>query len=323
MLTYILFVLGFVLLIKGADFLIDGGSAVAAKFNVPQFIIGLTIISFGTSLPELIVNINASISGSAEIAVGNVFGSNIANVLLILGVAAIINPLPIRKAIYYSEIPFMLIATLLVGFIANASLFSESKALEISRVDGAILLLFFFLFMGYIFAIGKENKANNIKDDLNIKVMTMGRAAGYILMGMAGLYVGGEWIVDGAIVISKSFGLSETFIGLTVIAIGTSLPELVTSAVAAAKKNTDIAVGNVVGSNIFNLLWILGISSVIKPLPFHLASNTDILVVIFSSTLLIFAVAIGKGKQPRVDRIEGVFFVLCYIAYIVYLVNRG
>lgn len=321
MLTYILFVLGFVLLIKGADFLIDGGSAIADKFKVPPFLIGLTIISFGTSLPELIVNVNASIEGNAEIAIGNVFGSNIANVLLILGVSAVINPLPIRKAIYYSEIPFMLIATLLVGFIANASLFTDNKALEISRLDGAILLLFFFLFMGYIFAVGRENKAKNIKEDLEIKQMSMNRALGLILMGMAGLYLGGEWIVDGAIVISKSFGLSETFIGLTVIAIGTSLPELVTSAVAAAKNNADIAVGNVVGSNIFNLLWILGISSIIKPLPFHLASNADILVVIFSSTLLIFAVAIGK--KPQVDRAEGAFFVLSYIAYITYLVIRG
>ncbi|MEQ8925233.1 MAG: calcium/sodium antiporter [Fulvivirga sp.] len=318
--TYLLFVLGFVFLIKGADFLVDGASNIARKYNVSQMIIGLTIVSFGTSLPELLVNINASVAGNPELAIGNIFGSNIANILLILGVSALIMPLPITKNIYFSEIPFSLVATLLVGFLANAALFTDERSLALSRVDGIILLVFFVLFMGYIYVVFKSDKSE-LSKEIPTDIQPMGKSTLLILAGLVGLFFGGEWVVNGAVVIAKQFGLSQTFIGLTVVAIGTSLPELFTSAVAAFKKNTDIAVGNVVGSNIFNLLWILGVSAVIRPLPFDVASNTDIVMIIFSSTLLIFAVAVGKGA--RIVRWEGALFVAVYITYIVYLVYRG
>ncbi|HNP17364.1 MAG TPA: calcium/sodium antiporter [Fulvivirga sp.] len=319
---YFLFIIGFVLLIKGADLLVSGASSIAVKYNISQMIIGLTIVSFGTSLPELLVNVTASINGNPGLAIGNIFGSNIANILLILGISAMIRPLPITKNIYFSEIPFSLVATLLVGFLANAALFSDVRTLTLSRVDGIILLMFFTLFMGYIYVVFKSDHAlYEHKQDENKDQLTMNKSLIYVLIGLVALYFGGEWVVNGAIVIAEQFGLSETFIGLTVVAIGTSLPELFTSAVAAYKNNTDIAVGNVVGSNIFNLLWILGVSAVIRPLPFDVASNADIMMIIFASALLIFAVAVGKGA--KIVKWEGFLFVAVYVAYIVYLVNRG
>lgn len=336
MLTYILFGIGFVLLIKGADFLVDGASSIAKKNNIPELVIGLTIISFGTSLPELIVNLLASNEGKADIAIGNIFGSNIANILLILGTTALFTRIPIKKSIYFTEIPISLIATLLVGFLANANLFEESKQMGLSREDGAILLTFFFLFMSYIYVISKykntdEDKvdeedgivASNDEDDEdeNIEIMENWKAYLCIVGGGVGLFFGGKWVVEGAIEIAKFFEMSEKFIGLTVIAIGTSLPELVTSVVAARKGKADLAVGNVIGSNIFNLLWILGISAVIKPLNFDLVNNSDILMIIFGSTLLFFAVIVGK--KPSINRLQGILLISIYFGYLIYLVQRG
>lgn len=321
MLVYFLFLIGFVFLIKGADLLVEGASSIAKRFKISQIIIGLTIVSFGTSLPELLVNITASFKGSSEIAIGNIFGSNIANILLILGVSAIIRPLPITKNIYFSEIPFSLIATLLVGFLANATLLPNEKAavLTLGRSDGGILLVFFALFLAYIYVVVRSNDE---EDKLaEGPVFSNKKASLYILAGLVGLYFGGEWVVSGAMQFARELGYSETFIGLTVIAIGTSLPELFTSAVAAYKGNTDIAVGNVVGSNIFNLLWVLGVSALLNPLPFDVASNTDIGMIILASALLLFAVAVG-GKT-RIIRWEGTLFVLVYVAYIIYLIQRG
>jgi cation:H+ antiporter len=325
---YLLFIAGFVLLIKGADLLVEGGSSIGKKFNLSDLVIGLTVVSFGTSLPELLVNLVASFSGSSELAVGNVFGSNIANVLLILGVSAMICPLPINRNTYFSEIPFSLIATLLVGFLANANLeigFAVTKTgagtgLYISSFDGYILLFFFVLFLGYIYIVAKQGNGTTHEAD-TVAETTWGKSVGYILLGIVGLYFGGKWVVDGAITVAKVFDMSETFIGLTIVAIGTSLPELVTSVIAAIRKNTDIAVGNAIGSNIFNLLWILGISAAIKPLEFYVISNMDLFMIIIASTMLIMAVIIGK--RPIISRWEGFWFVLAYILYMVFLVNRG
>jgi cation:H+ antiporter len=238
-----------------------------------------------------------------------------------LGISAIVCPLPITRNTYFSEIPFSLIATLLVGFLANASLFQEDVAntLFLSRYDGFILLFFFSLFLGYVYIVSKQR--STVHDTEVIIKIPLSKSIVYILIGMVGLYFGGLWVVDGAIVLAKDFGLSESFIGLTVVAIGTSLPELVTSIIAAVKKNTDIAVGNAIGSNIFNLLWILGLSATIKPLEFSVINNTDVLMIILASTLLIMAVIIGK--KPIISRWEGGYFLIAYIAYIVFLINRG
>ncbi len=339
--SYVLFAIGFVFLIKGADLLVDGASSIAKRNNIPELVIGLTIVSFGTSMPELLVNLMASFDGSSDLAIGNVFGSNIANILLILGVAALIKPLPIQKSIYFTEIPISLVATFMVGFLANADLLSHitgavrdtpsttpTAGLTLSRFDGSILLFFFGMFMAYIYVVSRSRKDEpevspevNPVEEIDIKDLSKAKSVLYIVIGSVALFIGGKWVVDGAVEIAEYFNLSQTFIGLTVIAIGTSLPELVTSAVAAKKGQADMAVGNVIGSNIFNLLWILGLSATIRPLPFNVATNTDILMVIAASTLLILAVIIGR--RPRIDRWEGVVFVLTYITYIVFLVIRN
>lgn len=320
MLVYILFVVGFVFLIKGADLLVEGATSIGKKMNISSLVIGLTIVSFGTSLPELLVNLIASYNDSPDIGVGNVLGSNVANILLILGISALINPLPITKNTYFIEVPFSLTATLLVGFLANASLLgNKGTDFVISRYDGFILLFFFVLFMGYVYIVSKQRKSEFTNEEF--KEMSNTRSVALILIGMVGLYFGGQWVVDGAIEIARTMGMSETFIGLTIIAIGTSLPELVTSAVAAFKKDTDIAVGNVVGSNIFNLLWILGLSSTLKPIPYDVISNSDIFMIIASSTALILAVVIGK--RPVISRWEGFFFLVAYFWYITFLIERG
>lgn len=320
MLLYFLFAIGFVILIKGADMLVDGASSIAKRYGLSDMVVGLTVVSFGTSLPELIVNILASMQGQPELAIGNVFGSNVANLLLILGVTALICPLPIKRNTILTEIPFSLIATLLVGFLANATLLNSRYDLYISRLDGAILLGFFGMFMVYIYNVAKTNKDEVLPDE-ETQVMPIGKSILFIAIGAFGLFLGGKWVVDGAVHIAQSMGLSESFIGLTVVAIGTSLPELVTSAMAAYRRNIDIAVGNVVGSNIFNLLWILGISALISPLPFNVMNNSDIIMMILASAMLILAMPIGK--RNAIDRFNGIIFLLVYFSYIGYLIMRG
>jgi cation:H+ antiporter len=266
----------------------------------------------------MVVNLFASFSGQSEIALGNVFGSNIANVLLILGITAIICPLPLKRSTIFSEIPFTLIAALLVGFLANAALFEKNNELVVSRLDGVILLFFFGLYMAYIFSISKKDEGRSKEKQRS--VLSVGQSILYILGGVVLLFLGGKWIVDGAVKIAGIFGLSQSFVGLTVVAVGTSLPELVTSVVAAFKKNIDIAVGNVIGSNIFNLLWILGVSAAIRPLPFDVIGNVDVMVMVFSSTMIILV--IGLGRKNNLNRLAGVIFVVSYLVYIFYLIKR-
>lgn len=317
-LTYFLFVLGFFVLIKGADLLVDGASSIAKKLNVSDLVIGLTVVAFGTSTPELFVNIFASIQGNTDIAIGNILGSNIANILLILGISAIIFPLKVQNNTVWKEIPFSLHAVLVLGILANDKLIDQQVSSELTRGDGLILLGFFMIFMYYIFGIAKESNSTHDKE---FKQLSNFKSIIFVLLGLTGLVIGGRWIVHGAVEIANNFGMSQSFIGLTVIAIGTSLPELATSAVAAYKKNTDIAIGNVVGSNIFNIFWILGISAVIKPLPFHPSNNVDIGMTIIASSLL-FAF-LFTGKKHLLERWEGMMFVLMYIGYIIFLIIRG
>jgi len=321
MIVYILFIIGFLLLIKGADWLVAGSASIAKKYNVSDLVIGLTIVSMGTSMPELIINILASTSGASEIAIGNVIGSNIANVLLILGVAAIIFPLTIKESTVFSEIPYSIIALLLVAFAANAPIFNPDYELLISRLDGTIFLFFFGLFMVYIVKLAREGRADMVEDAPD-EILPMGKSILFVLLGMAGLFLGGKWVVDGAVQIAKTFELSENMIGLTIVAIGTSLPELVTSAVAAYKKNTDIAVANVIGSNIFNLLWVLGVSAVISPMTYLTAINADIVVLIVATFLIIFSLMTGRAKN-QIGKPTGILFLTAYVGYLVFVVMRG
>lgn len=321
MVVYILFVVGFVLLIKGADWLVAGSASIAKKYNVSDLVIGLTIVSMGTSMPELIVNILASAEGASEIAIGNIVGSNIANILLILGVAAFIFPLKIKESTVFSEIPYSIIALLLVAFAANAPIFNPDYQLMISRLDGLAFLFFFGLFMVYIIKLAREGRADMVEDAPD-EILPMGKSIILVVVGIVGLFLGGKWVVDGAVAIAGEFGLSENLIGLTIVAIGTSLPELVTSAMAAYKKNTDIAIANVIGSNIFNLLWVLGLSAVISPMKYDPNINADILVLLVASCLIIFSLITGRAKM-QIGKPTGILFLACYAGYIAFVVMRG
>lgn len=319
MLIYLLFIIGFIILVKGADFLVDGASSLAKKLKIPSIVIGLTIVAFGTSMPELVVNIFSSTSGSSGIAIGNILGSNIANILLILGISAIIYPISITKNTVKREIPLSILASFAVFFMANDIFFDGQIVSALTRIDGFILLLFFIIFLYYTFAISKIPKETKDEED-EIKERTILLSVVLIVLGVVALIVGGKWIVDGATHIARFFNISESIIGLTIVAVGTSLPELATSAVAAMKKNSDIAIGNVVGSNIFNILFILGFSSLIKPLVFNISDNINILMVILTSFLLLGFIFVGK--KYKIERWQGILFVLSYVVYIIFSILR-
>jgi len=313
----LLLVVGLVFLIKAADLLVKGASLIAARLGISPLVVGLTVVSFGTSMPEMLVTLTAGLQHNADLAIANIVGSNVFNVLVVLGVAAIIRPLPVRNSTIVSEIPFSLTAALLVGFLANAALFTDHHELSISRLDGGILLFFFLLFMIYIFKSSRrdENAAQQVVADGKLS-----RAMFQIALGIVGLYFGGQWVVSGAVGFAQTWGVDDALIGLTIVAIGTSAPELVASAVAAYRNETDIAVGNVVGSNIFNLLWILGLTSSIVELPFEVINNTDLVMVIVSSALIILAMV--SSRRYTVLRSHGILFVCLYVAYLFYVVQR-
>jgi cation:H+ antiporter len=320
-LTIVLFIVGFFILIKGADLLVGGASSLAARLGVSALVIGLTIVAFGTSAPELIVNLLASLSGNTDIAIGNVLGSNIVNILIILGVSAIICPLAVGKGTVWKEIPFAMLAVVVLAFMALDTFIDGAPASVLSRADGLVLIAFFVIFLYYIFGLARADAARGVAPDESIAQYGLGKSIGLIVVGLLGLVVGGKWIVDGAITFASALGVSEALIGLTIVAIGTSLPELATSVVAARKKQIDIAVGNVVGSNIFNIFWILGISAVIAPLPFSPALSFDLLVTL-GATLFLF-MALFVGARHTLERWQGWLFVATYIAYVAFLVIRG
>lgn len=313
--TYILFIIGFFLLIKGADLLVDGSASIAKKLKISRIVIGLTIVAFGTSAPEFIVNILASVQGNTEIAIGNILGSNIANILLILGISALIYPVTAKRNTVLKEIPLSLLAAVILGLMANDMIIDGAGFSGVTRIDGFILLSFFIIFLYYTFGITKSDK--DIVEE-EIKVFSYSKAITFIILGLAGLVIGGKWIVDGAVQIAEFFNISQSLIGLTIVAVGTSLPELATSAMAAYKKQSDIAIGNVVGSNIFNIFWILGASAIIRPLPFSTSSNGDIAMTIFASIVLFLVLFIGKKRV--IERWQGVFMVTTYIGYVIFLV---
>lgn len=316
MITYILFILGFFVLIKGADLLVDGSASIAKKLKISSIVIGLTIVAFGTSAPEFIVNIYASVQGNSGIAIGNILGSNIANILLILGISAIIYPVTAKKNTVLKEIPFSLLAVIILGLMANDLIIDGEVFSGITRIDGFVLIAFLIIFLYYTFGITKS--ADDIVEKDEIKVFSYPKAILFIILGLTGLVFGGKWIVDGAVKIAELYNVSQSLIGLTIVAVGTSLPELATSAVAAYKKQSDIAIGNVVGSNIFNIFWILGVSGIIRPLPFSTNLNSDILMTVYASVLLFLVMFVGQKRV--IERWQGVFMVTSYFAYIVFLI---
>jgi cation:H+ antiporter len=318
--TYVLLIVGFVLLIKGADFLVDGASSIARTLKVSDLVIGLTVVAFGTSAPELVVNIFAAIKGNADIAIGNVIGSNIFNILVILGLSSLIFPLVVTHRTVWSEIPMTLVAVVLLGLLVNDHLLIHSSFKGLSRIDALVLLGCFAVFSYYVFHISRKGRNSNgasaaIKQYGLIKTISM------IILGLTGLLVGAKFVVDGAVALASTLGVSQSLIALTIVAAGTSLPELATSIMAAYKRNSDIAVGNIVGSNIFNIFLILGISALIRPIPFQPKSNIDIGVAVLASLALF--ITMFSGKKGVLDRWEGLLFIVSYIVYLVFLIIQG
>lgn len=307
---------GLALILLGANGLTEGASAVAKRFNIPPIVIGLTIVAFGTSMPEFTVSLSSALKGSSGLAIGNVVGSNIFNVLMIVGITAIVAPISITRNTLRKEIPLCVLSTVVLLICANDILLDKGSENVLSTTDGLMLLCFFAIFVGYTFAIaGQGNEAGE-----EIKSLPVWRSAVYILLGLGGLILGGQWFVDGAGGLARSLGVSESVIGLTIVAGGTSLPELATSVVAALKKNPEIAIGNVIGSNLFNIFFVLGGSAAIAPLQLGNITNFDMLVLLGSGVLLwVFGLFFAKRT---ITRVEGAVLVLCYVGYIGVLLSK-
>lgn len=315
MLYFLLLLAGFLPLIFGANLLVDSASSLAKRYNIPNMVIGLTIVAFGTSAPELVVNVFSAVQKNTDLALSNVIGSNIFNVAAILGISAIIYPLVVKSATTWIEVPLALLAGVLVLLMGNDILIDKAGSSVISRIDGIVLLVFFLIFLVYNFQMIKKGE---FSEDIPIKEIAPGKATLLVFAGLALLVVGGRLIVYSAVELATAWGMPERLIGLTIVSIGTSLPELATSVVAATKKNTDIAVGNIVGSNIFNIFFILGLSAVIYPVPIPAGAQIDMLVNILLGLMLFAFIFTGKGR--RLERWEGTLFILIYVGYITYLI---
>lgn len=303
----ILIVIGFVLLIKGADFLVDGSSSLAKKLKIPEIIIGLTIVSIGTSMPELFVSTKSALAGQDDMSLGNIIGSNICNLLLILGLSTLIRPVLFKKETKLIEIPMCLLVTIIFLIACNTNYI-------VSRVEGIFLIILFIGFIAYTIYAAKTNSDEVEETTNNYSVI---KCIFYIILGVISLKVGGDLTVDNATLIAKEFNVSEKVIGLTILAIGTSLPELVTSVTAAIKGNSDIAIGNIIGSNIFNILLIIGVSSVCSPLYYNSTYNTQFIILLIGTfALLIFPFIPPKNQMSRLDSLV---YLALYILYMVLL----
>ena len=317
-LDIVLIIVGMALLIKGGDMLVDGASNLARRFNISELAIGLTIVAFGTSAPELVVSLSAAIGGHSEIALGNVIGSNNFNLLFILGITGLIAPIAVQKNTIRFEIPISLFAALILLFLGNIAFFS-SEGKTITRIDGIILLLFFGLFVFYVYKSMKSGMPE--ADTALVKTFSLGKSIIFIVIGLAFLVIGGRVVVNSAVALAQYFNISEKVIGLTIVALGTSLPELVTSVTAIIKKKDDIAVGNIIGSNIFNIFLILGVSSLVNPMDYSPVFNKDIYLLIAGTLLLLLAMF--TGKKRILDRWEAGIFTAVYIGYVIYLIIQN
>ena len=308
---------GLVLLIKGADWLVNGASALAKKYNVSDLVIGLTVVAFGTSAPELVVNVFASAQNHQDIVFGNIIGSNLFNLFAILGISGIIFPLTVQNNTIKKEIPISFLAIIAIFILANDHLFYNSTNV-MSRSDGIILFIFFCFFLFYIY---KQIKNKSDITDTQVKQLSVLKITLLIIFGLGGLVVGGKLVINSAVDIAKALGVSKKIIGLTIVAAGTSLPELATSVVATVKKNCDIAVGNIIGSNIFNIFLILSVSSLVRPIKYDISFNND-LYVLAGGTLFLF-IAMFTGKRKTLDRWEAMILLIAYIIYILLIIYKG
>lgn len=311
MMKYVLLIVGFVLLIKGADFFVEGSAAVAKKLKVPTMIIGLTIVAMGTSAPECAVSIAASVKGSNAMAISNVVGSNIFNLMVVCGVCALFTPLAVQARTLKQEFPFSILAAvvmLITGFIG----------MTLGRVDGVILVVFFIFFLIWMVKAALSARENAQDEEEDVKDMGTVQCILFILGGLAAVVFGGDLVVDASTEIARAFGLSENLIGLTIVAFGTSLPELVTSIIAAKKGQVDMALGNVIGSNIFNIFLVAGVAAVVSPMAFLMENVID-LIILTAMSILVWSFAATK---KRIGKAEGAFMLIIYIAYLVYICNR-
>ncbi|MFP4427992.1 MAG: calcium/sodium antiporter [Desulfovermiculus sp.] len=312
-------IVGLPLLLGGAHSLVSGASSIALRLGVSRLIVGLTVVAMGTSAPELLVSLIAAFQGAADMAVGNVLGSNMANILLILGISAMIRPLAMEKTIRWREIPFVLLSTLVLVVLANDKILTQAPGSRLDRADGLAMLGYFAVYLYYLFSVAKNSTAG--QEESGGRPIKQPMAWVLVLAGIAGLTLGGQWLVSGAQTIAAALGMSQALIGLTILAVGTSLPELATSVTAALRGNADIAVGNVVGSNIFNILWILGVTATITPIDYNTALNLDLWLLVAVS--LLFFLFTFTWKEHKIDRREGGLFFILYIGYLIFLILRG
>jgi cation:H+ antiporter len=315
LLHLILTIIGFFPLIYGANLLVESASSLAFRLRIPPLVIGLTIVAFGTSAPEMVVNVLASLSGSSQIVMGNIIGSNIANILLILGLSSIIFPIGVGKSTTWIEIPLSLLSVVILLFLANDRFFGEGPVSAITFLDGVVLLAFFLVFLSYTISLSLSKGPDQ---SIEVKSYSIGLACFLLILGIGLLVLGGKVIVDNATAFARNLGISERIIGLTIISIGTSLPELATSIIAATKKQADIAIGNVVGSNIFNVFFILGLSALIAPIEGSFQVNIDLTVNVIACLALFLFIFTGKGR--RIERWEGILLFGFYGGYLGYLI---
>ncbi len=304
---------GFVFLVKGADFLLDGATSLAKKFSISEIAIGLTVVAFGTSSPELVVNILSNLKGHDELCFGNVLGSNIFNILVVLGIGGLIYPISVQKNTVKKEIPFLLIGTAFVLLLANNFGFRGNY---LSRLDGLLLIFSLLIFLYYVIGISKSQ----VPDEYNIIIFSNFKTGLYIFLGIIGLFLGGEMVVRNAVNLARMFNVGEKLIALTIVALGTSLPEFVTSIIAITKKRYDLAIGNVIGSNLFNLFMVLGITSLINPVKFNTELNVDFYFLLIVT--LIFLITMFTGKKRKLDRWEAVMFIVMYGFYLLFIIHR-
>lgn len=319
LLPSVLLIAGLAILILGANFMVEGASALAKKFNISNLAIGLTVVAFGTSAPELVVNTFAAVQGHEDIVFGNVLGSNNFNLFIILGITGLITPLAVQSSTAWKEIPISFLAIIVLYLLVNDSMLFGSDGSRLSMVDGFVLLIFFALFLFYVYKQLKSDPSET-EELIPLTALTNAKMALFIVGGLAGLVLGGHLVVNNATEIAESLGISQKIIGLTVVAAGTSLPELATSVVAALKKNADIAVGNIIGSNIFNIFLILGASSILAPIGFSEGFNTDIYI-LAGGTIFLFS-AMFMGGRKKLDRWEAAILLIFYLAYTTYLVMQ-
>ncbi len=315
LLVIVLLIVGFVFLIKGADFFVEGSSSVARRFHIPAVIIGMTIVAMGTSLPETSVSVTASLANNNALAISNAIGSNIFNMMIVIGVCAIITPVAVGEETVKTDIPFSALCAVLLTLLGWAS-FGDVSGMVVGHLDGILLLLVFVCYLVWLVKRAKKHPAAEEGEEQ--AQLSMVRCLLYIVLGAAGIAFGGDLTVDAASRIAVDFGMSQTLVGLTIVSIGTSLPELVTSVVAARKKEVGMALGNAIGSNIFNILMVLGIASAISPISFIQENIIDILILL-AFTLIVWALASSK---KMLNRLEGTFMVLLYAAYAVYICIR-